>query len=234
MAPQDNSLGGEFPEGGGVELQENVSPSSSSSEGSQTLQGDSPSDAQPSDNSPRVTSPFSSPIEGGDLSAITGSRFWKAGGHFVPNTDPGPEHSSPLAPRDLRPLRPRNNFGHVQGQGHGPAANPFANSGFRSSRTWVSSEAQLHQEFVIIRNSMRRLFKNSEVAKWKLQDYTAHKEGMLASKAAALARAAEQKELERALQTPYPDPKRDDSICKSPFSTVWKCKRLTAISQIHP
>jgi hypothetical protein len=61
---------------------------------------------------------------------------------------------------------------------------------------------------------MRRLFKNSEVAKWKLQDYTAHKEGMLASKAAALARAAEQKALERAVQTPYPDPRRDDSICK--------------------
>ncbi|KAF2447254.1 hypothetical protein P171DRAFT_355495 [Karstenula rhodostoma CBS 690.94] len=210
MASQNNHLRGEFPEGGGVELQENVSSSSCSSEGSQTLQGDSPEGAQPSDESPRVTSPISSPIEGSDLSAITGSRFWKAGGHFVPNSNPGPEHSSPLAPRDLRPLRPRNDFGH----GYGHPANPFAGSGFRSSRTWVSSEAQLHQEFIIIRNSMRRLFKNSEVAKWKLQDYTAHKEGMLASKKAALDRAVKQKELERAVQAPHPDPKRDDSISK--------------------
>lgn len=211
MAFQDNGLGGEFSEGGGVELQENVSSASSSSEGSQTLQGDSPSNAQPTNDSSRVVSPFSSPMDGGDLPAITGSRFWKAGGHFVPNSNPGPEHSSPLAPRDLRQLRPRNGYGNG---GYGQAANPFAGNGYRSSRTWVSSEAQLHQEFVIVRNSMRRLFKNSEVAKWKLQDYTAHKEGMLASQKATLDRILKQKELERAVQAIQPDSRRDYSICK--------------------
>ncbi|OAG07022.1 uncharacterized protein CC84DRAFT_1143268 [Paraphaeosphaeria sporulosa] len=151
-------------------------------------------------------------MDGGDLSAITSSRFWKAGGHFTPSSNAGPEHSSPLAPRDLRPLRPRNGYGN--GYGHGHPANPFAGNGYRSSRTWVSSEAQLHQEFVIIRNAMRRLFKNSEVAKWKLQDYTAHKEGILASKKAALDRALKQKEIERAVGAIQPDPKRDFSISK--------------------
>ncbi|KAF9738062.1 hypothetical protein PMIN02_001094 [Paraphaeosphaeria minitans] len=211
MASQGNNVGGEFPGGGGVELQENSSSSSSSSEGSQTLQGDSPGSVQPPDDSPRVTSPFSSPTDGGDLSEITSSRFRKAGGHFVPNANPGPEHSSPLVPRDLRPLRPRNGSGY--GHGHGHHANPsFAGNGYRTSRTWVSSEAQLHQEFVIIRNAMRRLFKNSEVAKWKLQDYTAHKEGMLASKKATLDRALKQKEIERAVQAIQPDTKRDFSL----------------------
>lgn len=37
------------------------------------------------------------------------------------------------------------------------------------------------QEFVIVRNAMRRLFKNSEVSKWKLVDYLAHQKDMLAS-----------------------------------------------------
>ncbi|KAL1606696.1 hypothetical protein SLS60_004103 [Paraconiothyrium brasiliense] len=205
MASQDHTLGGEYPGNGGVELQEDLSSSSSSSEGSQTLQGDSPDDAQPSNVSPGVASPISSPIDGGDLSSITGSRLWKPGGHFAHITNP-----SALAPRDLRPLRPRHGFGHV----HGSAVNPFAGHGFRSSRTWVSEEAQHHQEFVIIRNAMRRLFKNSDVAKWKLHDYTDHKEGMLASKKALLARAVEQKELERAVQIPHSDPKRDESITK--------------------
>lgn len=61
---------------------------------------------------------------------------------------------------------------------------------------------------------MRRLFKNSDVAKWKLQDYTAHKEGILASKKAALDRAVEQKQLERSLQAPQSDAKRDESLSK--------------------
>ncbi|KAI2483974.1 hypothetical protein Ptr902_02914 [Pyrenophora tritici-repentis] len=66
--------------------------------------------------------------------------------------------------------------------------------GFRNSRAWMSPDAQVQQEFLIVRNSMRRLFKNSDVAKWKLSDYVAHKEAVVASKANQLARQVESKE----------------------------------------
>jgi hypothetical protein len=46
---------------------------------------------------------------------------------------------------------------------------------------WVSSETQSYQEFIVIRNSMRRLFKHSDVAQMKFPDYVAHKEAMQAA-----------------------------------------------------
>lgn len=57
----------------------------------------------------------------------------------------------------------------------------------RSSNTWISADAQAQQEFMVIRNAMRRLFKNSDVAKWKLADYIAHREAVVASQANILA-----------------------------------------------
>lgn len=66
--------------------------------------------------------------------------------------------------------------------------------GFRYSRTWISPEAQAQQDFLMVRNSMRRLFKHSDVAKWKIGDYVAHREAILASKASDLARQVKSKE----------------------------------------
>lgn len=65
---------------------------------------------------------------------------------------------------------------------------------FRNSRTWMSSEAQATQEFMVIRNAMRRQFKNSDVAKWKYNDYIAHREAMVASQANLLANKVKAKE----------------------------------------
>jgi len=101
------------------------------------------------------------------------------------------ERSSPGTPsRDFR-RETNNRFGNTR---HGRAAA----GDFRSSRTWISPEAQAQQEFLVIRNSMRRLFKNSEVAKWKLSDYINHREAMLASQANKL--ASEVQVHERALR----------------------------------
>ncbi|KAE8848123.1 hypothetical protein PTNB73_01965 [Pyrenophora teres f. teres] len=66
--------------------------------------------------------------------------------------------------------------------------------GFRNSRTWISPDAQAQQEFLMVRNSMRRLFKHSDVAKWKLSDYVAHREAIVVSKANQLARQVASKE----------------------------------------
>lgn len=194
--------------GQGVDLQEQHSSSPSSPEGSQTLQSDSSPLAEVS---PSVASPISSSAEVGDVSAITNSPFWKPGAHFVANNNIRSEQSGPLAPRDLRPLRARN--GH--GFGHGSQAATLSGTGFRSSRTWISPEAQHQQEFLVVRNSMRRLFKNSEVAKWKFSDYTAHKEAMIEARKAALDRVLQRREQEHLLQAPQIDEKKIESISMS-------------------
>ncbi|KAI8934951.1 hypothetical protein NX059_008618 [Plenodomus lindquistii] len=72
--------------------------------------------------------------------------------------------------------------------------NRAGGGGYRNSRTWVSPDVQAQEDFLIIRNSMRRQFKHSDVAKWKLADYVAHREAMVASQAGRLARKLEQRE----------------------------------------
>jgi hypothetical protein len=66
--------------------------------------------------------------------------------------------------------------------------------GYRNSRTWMSADTQAMQEFMIIRNAMRRQFKNADVAKWKYNDYIAHREAMVASQANRLATKVKAKE----------------------------------------
>jgi len=72
----------------------------------------------------------------------------------------------------------------------------------RNSHTWVSPENQHMQEFLVIRNSMRRLFKNSEVSKWKFDDYVAHKEAAVESKKQLLAAKIKIKEEEKGFKVP--------------------------------
>ncbi|KAF1962921.1 hypothetical protein CC80DRAFT_362314, partial [Byssothecium circinans] len=70
--------------------------------------------------------------------------------------------------------------------------------GYRSSRTWLSPENQRQQEFQVVRNSMRRLFKKSEVAQMNFDDYIKHVNAVLESKKARLAKTLAQKEADRA------------------------------------
>jgi len=66
--------------------------------------------------------------------------------------------------------------------------------GHRNSRTWMSQDAQTMQEFMVIRNCMRRQFRNADVSKWKYTDYIAHREAMVASQANRLANKVKAKE----------------------------------------
>jgi hypothetical protein len=88
------------------------------------------------------------------------------------------------------------------------AGSPFSgrgggsNGGYRNSRTWMSADAQAMQEYMIIRNSMRRQFKNADVSKWKYNDYIAHREAMVASQANKLAKQVKAKEEALCLRIP--------------------------------
>lgn len=81
---------------------------------------------------------------------------------------------------------------------------PFARGGgnHRNSRIWVSEETRAAQEFLTVRNSMRRVFKNADVAKWKVADYIAHREAVVTSKAQLLARQAQSREADLNLRVP--------------------------------
>ncbi|EUC35937.1 hypothetical protein COCCADRAFT_89515 [Bipolaris zeicola 26-R-13] len=67
-------------------------------------------------------------------------------------------------------------------------------TGFRNPNPPLGPDAQMHQDFLTVRNSMRRQFKNSDVAKWKFGDYVAHREAMAASEANKLTHQAKAKE----------------------------------------
>jgi hypothetical protein len=80
-----------------------------------------------------------------------------------------------------------NRFGSVR-QGGGPFNGRGGGAvAHRGSRIWMSSEAAVMQEFMLTRNNLRRQFKNSDVAKWKVADYIAHRESMLACETDKLA-----------------------------------------------
>ncbi|RAR00533.1 hypothetical protein DDE82_004535 [Stemphylium lycopersici] len=93
-------------------------------------------------------------------------------------------------------------------RGNNRSGAPYSGRGgtgaFRNSRTWMSADAQRQQEFLIVRNAMRRLFKHSDIAKWKLGDYVAHREAMLASQASKLARQVTHKEKARHMALSVP------------------------------
>ncbi|KAF2005088.1 hypothetical protein P154DRAFT_352793 [Amniculicola lignicola CBS 123094] len=57
------------------------------------------------------------------------------------------------------------------------------------SRIWKSPEVVLQEEWTRVRNSMRRLFPQSEIAKWKFEDYKKHKEATEAHATAMKERA---------------------------------------------
>jgi hypothetical protein len=87
------------------------------------------------------------------------------------------------------------------------SSNPYPPSGgiaggIRTSRTWVSQDNRYMHEFTLVRNAMRRLFKHSDVAKWRYADYIAHREAMLASGKNTLQKAVSQKERDLQLRIP--------------------------------
>ncbi|KAF2263160.1 hypothetical protein CC78DRAFT_569190 [Lojkania enalia] len=75
-------------------------------------------------------------------------------------------------------------------------------SSFRSSRTWMAREPREHQEFLVVRNAMRRLFKKSDVAQWKFPDYVAHRSAMVAAEKERLSREVEFRQEEKEKKVP--------------------------------
>ncbi|KAF3046796.1 hypothetical protein E8E11_002346 [Didymella keratinophila] len=106
-------------------------------------------------------------------------------------------HSSATA--HVQPTQHFRRNHHHQGCGPGFARGGSAQ---RNTHTWMSDEAHAAQEFLIIRNSMKRQFKHSGVAKWKVNDYIAHREAVLTSKAKTLAQQAQIQEDEVKLRVP--------------------------------
>ena len=85
-------------------------------------------------------------------------------------------------------------------------------SGQRNARTWMSEETRAAQEFLVVRNAMRRLFKNADVAKWKIADYIAHREAMMASTAKKLSQQTRNREDKLTLCVPPISPQQQDMM----------------------
>lgn len=101
--------------------------------------------------------------------------------------------NTPTEPARYRLIRNTHTLSLAGGNGGG---------NFRGSRTWVSPDNQLMARWTFIRNSMRRLFRKSEVAQWKYGDYIAHREAMLGSQKNTLTKTVSQKEQECELGIP--------------------------------
>jgi hypothetical protein len=170
---------------------------------------DSSGDTLPEDGSSVAqshgeTATFSSPLSPSlDFSNLTIS---ETGSHvFSGNTK---RYTMPFQ-RNITAYNDSNRFSNV-GSNYVCKGNtshngsPFSGraANFRNSRTWMSAEAQAQQEWMVIRNSMRRQFKNSDVAKWKHNDYIAHREAMVAAQAAELTNKLKAKEEALSLRIP--------------------------------
>lgn len=185
-------------ESGGISLDNKLSSASSASDGSHNLHEDiSPANARGSEDT-RIATQKALPED--DISTITNSRFFQSGARPFDNNG-----STSLASKDTGFRPPKGPFEQTRPykfRNQGTGFHQGGGGGFRTSRTWISPDAQHHHEFQIIRNAMKRLFKYSEVAKWKFEDYIAHREAMLASQKARLAKVVAQRELERNLRAP--------------------------------
>ena len=94
---------------------------------------------------------------------------------------------------------------------HTPIPPPvLARGGFRNSRTWMSPDTKAMQDFVIIRNAMRRLFKDSFIAlEWKYPDYVTHREAVVAHDKAQLEAKVKASEEEMAYRAAHPPSAED-------------------------
>lgn len=131
-----------------------------------------PSDrTNPTSPEKRGVSPFQTPDSGVALSRTPSNgtgRYYNNGEHGVADGGNG--------------VARRLNYGN------------YPRGNFRQSRTWMSEDAKNMQDFQIVRNAMRRLFRFSDVAKWRYADWIAHKEAMLASQKAQLDKKLKTKE----------------------------------------
>jgi hypothetical protein len=190
-------------------LTTNIAPSSSSGNSSDTFQGNESSHdhRERSNISPLSTATLNFDdlkIQNDDFPYPKGgvnrfaSSFQHSVGHYH---SPSPAYGSPVHHFH------RSSFQSGPGNGY-----QTGGGSPRNTRTWVSEDARAAHEFLIIRNSMKRLFKNSEVAKWKVADYIAHREATRVSAVKKLARQAQDKEDTLSLHIPPISPQQQDMM----------------------
>lgn len=202
MADLSEAASGEANDRVAIHSPENIKSSiisSASNSSSDTLNDDGSSDHRSNSN---ATNSYSSPLSPTDLTfenlTITDNtpRFPKGGSdrYTTPHLR-DPKHYND--PNTYGPLS--RDFGRrgITNRAGAPYGSRGAYAGFRNTRTWISPDMQAQQEYMIVRNAMRRQFKHSDVAKWKLADYIAHREAMVAAQASRLADQVEVKEQAR-------------------------------------
>jgi hypothetical protein len=207
MASQDHMERGSFRHSGGVSPRnpKNSSPSSPSDD-SGTLQGDdSPTASRVTSNDTQTASGTDSPTD--DLSLITESRFFRPGSRVFDDKRTYRDTGSRTNDTELSLSHTPTEPARYKVVRNTSTPYPGGGGGFRNSRTWVSPDTQHMHEFTIIRNAMRRLFKHSEVAKWRYADYIAHREAMIESQKKRLKKTVSQKERERELGVPQMEAK---------------------------
>jgi hypothetical protein len=118
------------------------------------------------------------------------------------------QHHSP-APAQVQSAQHfrRNNYHHRYDHGF-----TLGSGAQRNTRTWMSDEARAAQEFLVVRNSMKRQFKNSEIARWKVADYIAHREAVMAAKAKRLVQQAQGLKDEANFRVPPISPSTQDMM----------------------
>ncbi|UPX16037.1 uncharacterized protein EKO05_0006462 [Ascochyta rabiei] len=186
----------------------NVVPSPPSGNSSDTLHDDESSD----DNRkiPNI-SPFTiATINFGDLKIHEDDLSYpqKDLDHFPGSSYSNVRYHNRPAPAYSHPIQQLRRNNHHMGSGNGF----YGRGSHLNTRTWVSEEARAAQEFLVVRNSMKRLFKNADVAKWKVTDYIAHREALMASAAKKLLRKVQDKEDEAVLRVPPISPQQQDMM----------------------
>ncbi|OSS50412.1 hypothetical protein B5807_05182 [Epicoccum nigrum] len=85
----------------------------------------------------------------------------------------------------------------------------------RKTNTWLSDKARVIQEFHYIRNSLRRMFKHSEITKWTLDDYIMHQEEMIEARKRNLVEQA--KSMANGVHTRVPpmNPQQQETMWRS-------------------
>lgn len=142
---------------------------------------------------------------------VEASRQYKAINRFsTPHYNAVKYHRSP-APAHVQPTQHLHRNRYHYSLGHGLARGSNAP---RNARPGMSGEARAAQDFLVVRNSMKRQFRNSEVAKWKVGDYIAHREAIMASAAKRSAEQAQSNGNGMALQIQPMSPAQQDMMAR--------------------
>ena len=114
--------------------------------------------------------------------------------NYGPRVPPGRRQTAPSAPS--------------VGYGRG-------GSNQRKTNVWVSEEARLHQEYLYVRNSLKRMFKNADAAQWTDKQYYEHRAMMLEVRKKKLVEKAKSMTSGVHTRVPSINPQQQDTMWRS-------------------